>query len=567
MREFKKENVVVPEVIARDKEFAPGNHNCYDYFLKNTEQYGDYICFSHYGREHMKSELVADVEACAAYFKKELGFREGDVYTIFSPTNVESMILFMALNKLGVIVNFVHPLLPAENLKEIMDFTKSKGIMVLDMFVSKYVDTIASQNIPCIIVVPSCYAVADKFSAKANEDAMKLVEAKIKNYITYPELIKKFEGQSAPGVTNNKDAIAIYANGGGTTGKSKTIKLSNESIDELIYMLGAQNTPVEEIGVDTEICSMPFFHAYGFCAGGLCAMHKGAKVIFLPKFDADKFVEIMRTNKVTEFNGVPHMFKKLLAHPDFDGPHLKSIKVMYAGGDDVRPAFVEEFEQVLRKNGSNASICAGWGLTECCAACTTNRPWANKLGTIGEPLPGLDVQIWDENNEPLPQGEVGQIAVSGPTMMEGYLTEDGPIDEGLYKKADGSKWVLTGDLAYIDEDGYLVFMGRSKRLIIISGYNVYPGDIEKLMTELDFIKECCAVQAFDDEGKIMVRLYVVADGAEENAEEYNKQIRDLIGSRINKFSVPRDIRYIDALPRTRLEKVDFMSLTELKPKN
>ncbi len=559
-------NVKVPEVLACDLEFKPGNHNCYDYFLKNTEQFGDYTCFAHYGREHMKSELVADVEAAAVYFEKDLGFKAGDVYTIFSPTNVESMILFMALNKLGVIVNFVHPLLPAENLKETMDFTKSKGIMILDMFVAKYVDTIAAQDIPCIVAVPSAYALPDKYSAKANEDAMALVSAKIKNYITYPELIKKYAGQSTEGVTNNKDAIAIYANGGGTTGKSKTIKLSNQSINELIHMLGAQNTPVEEIGVDTEICSMPFFHAYGFCAGGLCAMHKGAKVIFLPKFDADKFVEIMRTNKVTEFNGVPNMFKKLLAHPDFDGPHLKSLKVMYAGGDDVRPAFVSAFEEVLKKNGSNASICAGWGLTECCAACTTNPPWANKVGTIGKPLPKLDIQIWDDDYNEVADGTIGQIAVSGPTMMEGYLTEDGAIDEGLYKDVNGKKWVLTGDLAYKDEDGYLVFMGRNKRLVIISGYNVYPGDIEKLLTELTFIKECCAVQGYDEEGKSIVRLYVVADDAEEKAEEYNKQIRDLCAT-INKFSVPRDIRYIDALPRTRLEKVDFMSLTELAPKN
>ena len=133
------------------------------------------------------------------------------------------------------------------------------------------------------------------------------------------------------------------------------------------------------------------------------------------------------------------------------------------------------------------------------------------------------------------------------------------------KTEDGTKWVLTGDLAYIDEDGYLWFMGRSKRLVIISGYNVYPGDIEKLLTELDFIKESCAVQGFDAEGKKLIRLYVVADGADENAEEYNLQIIELCSARLDKFSVPRDIRYIDALPRTRLEKVDFMSLTENEP--
>ncbi len=557
-------NVEIP-VLARSKEFPPADHNCYDYFLKNTEQFGEYTAFSHYGKVHNKSEFVADVEAVAVYFKNELGLKEGDVYTVFSPTNAESMILFMALNKLGVIVNFVHPLLPPEILKEITLFTKSKGIMVLDMFAEKYADTIKQLGLPLIVAVPSTYACSDKYLAKADENAMLAVSANIENYITYPEILNKYKGQSIGSTPGKKDNIAIYANGGGTTGKSKTIMLSNSALNELVYMLGAQNTPVEEIGVDTEICAMPFFHAYGFCAGGLTAMHKGAKVIFLPKFDADRFVEIMKTNKVTEFNGVPNMFKKLLAHPDFDGPHLKSIKVMYAGGDDVRPAFVREFEKVLRKNGSKASICAGWGLTECCAACTTNPPWINKLGTIGLPLQGLTVEMWDENNKPVPQGEVGQIVVSGPTVMNGYLTEDGEENSGLYIDENGVKWVLTGDLGYYDEDGYVNFMGRSKRLIIISGYNVYPGDIEKLLTELPFIKECCAVQGFDANENKLVRLYVVADNAETEGEKYKKAILDLCNARLDRFSVPRDIRFIDSLPRTRLEKVDFISLTENEP--
>ncbi len=557
-------NVEIP-VLARSKEYPPADHNCYDYFLKNTEQFGEYTVFSHYGKAHNKTEFVADIESAAVYFKNELGLKEGDVYTIFSPTNVESMILFMALNKLGVIVNFVHPLLPPEILKEIALFTKSKGIMVLDMFVAKYVDTIKQLGLPLIVTIPSAYASPDKYLAKADENAMAAVSAKIENYITYPEILRRYKGQSLGSMPGKKDNIAIYANGGGTTGRSKTIMLTNSALNELVYMLGGQNTPVEEIGVDTEICAMPFFHAYGFCAGGLTAIHKGAKVIFLPKFDADKFVEIMKTNKVTEFNGVPNMFKKLLAHPGFDGPHLKSIKVMYAGGDDVRPAFVHEFEKVLRKNGSKASICAGWGLTECCAACTTNPPWINKLGTIGLPLSGLTVEMWDENNKPVPQGEVGQIAVSGPTIMKGYLTEDGEENSGLYIDENGVKWVLTGDLGYYDEDGYVNFMGRSKRLIIISGYNVYPGDIEKLLTELPFIKECCAVQGFDANAKKLVRLYVVADDAESKGEEYKKAILELCNERLDHFSVPRDIRFIDALPRTRLEKVDFLSLTENEP--
>lgn len=557
-------NVQIPD-LARNHQFAPGDFNCYDYYLKNTKKFGDYTAFSHQGKEHLKSEFVSDIEATAFYFKNKLGYKKGDVFTIFSPTNIESMILFMALNKIGVIVNFVHPLLPADLLDEMMTFTKSKGIMLVDMFVPKYTEVISSHNIPCIITVPATYAIENKYEAKASPETIKALEGKVKKYITYPEIINKNRNKTLGDIPGKKTDLAIYFAGGGTTGKSKIIKHTNSSLNELVYMLGGHNTPVEEIGIDTEICCMPFFHAYGFCAGGLFTMHKGAKAIFLPKFNADKFIEAINNNKVTEFNGVPNMFKKLLAHPGFDTPNLKNLRVMYAGGDDVRPSFVKSFEKVLRKNGSKASICAGWGLTECCAVCSSNPIWANKIGTIGKPMDGLRIEAWDENNHPVPQGTVGQLVINGPTMMEGYLTENGPKDEGIYYDNNGTPWILTGDLGYFDNEGYITFMGRSKRLIIISGYNVYPVDIEKLLAELPFINECCAVQGFDNEGKKIIRLFVVADNVKSNEEKYKKEILDLCNTRLEKFSVPRDIKFIDALPRTRLEKVDFLKLTEFEP--
>ncbi|MGN1195571.1 MAG: class I adenylate-forming enzyme family protein [Acutalibacteraceae bacterium] len=555
-------NNVPPLPLVQSRETPPANHNCYDYFLINSEQYGDYVLFAHHGKDHYKSEFISDVETLAAYFKLELGLKRGDVYTIFMPTNVESLILLMALNKIGVIVNFVHPLLPPENLKDILAFTKSNGIAVLDMFVAKYADVIAEMNLPCLVCVPSTYAVPDKLAAKANEQSMAVVSAKIKKYVTYPEVLAAFSDKRVDGVKENKEDIALYMNGGGTTGKSRTIKLTNDALNNVIYALGSGNTIVENIGVDTEICAMPFFHAFGLCAGGLNVLHKGGKAVFMPKFESDKFIHLLKTNRVVEFNGVPNMYKKLLSDPEFDGPHLKSVKVMFCGGDDVRPAFVKEFEKVMKKNGSDATICAGYGLTECCAICTTNPPWINKLGTIGKPLQGLEVQVWDENDKPVPTGTTGQLVMHGVTMMQGYLTENGPIDEGLYKDENGKKWVLSGDLGYFDDEGYVHFVGRSKRVIIISGYNVYPGDIEKLLTELDFIVESCAVQGYAD-GKPIVRLFVVAKDGDK--EDYKKQIVELCQQRLSKYSVPKEVVFIEELPRTRLQKVDFMALTEKAP--
>ena len=557
----------VPAVIARDKEYNPENMNCYDYYIKNTEKYGEYNVFKHYSMKHGKKEFLSDVDALSYYFKNELGYKRGDCFTVFMPTCAEDMITFMALNKLGVIVNFVHPLLQGDALLEIMDLTESKGIMVYDMFLPKYADYIKKSDVPVIVVLPSEYALPDKYSAKISPDAAPFTKD-LKKADIFIDIIKKYQGKTVDGLHDNGQDIAIYANGGGTTGNSKTIQLQNTALNNQIYMLGAQNTPVSEIGVDTEICSMPFFHAYGFCAGGLSALHKGAMAVFLPKFDADKFIEIMKTEKVTEFNGVPNMFKKLMDTPDFDGPFLKNIKVLYAGGDEVTPDFVHRMEKILSKNGSSASICAGWGLTECTAACTVNRPWKNKPGTIGEPLPGLRIEMWDENNKKVPYGQVGQIAVSGPTMMTGYLTKDRKDGVGLYTDEDGVKWVLTGDLAMYDEEGFIHFKGRTKKLIIISGYNVYPNDIEKLVTSLPFVKECCAVQGFDENNKAIVRLFTVLNdtaASDDEKEKFTEEIKKTVEDKINRFSVPRDIRFIEALPRTKLEKVDFLKLAELSP--
>ena len=547
-------------VKCNSREYPPTDISCWEYYLRNTAQYGEYNVFKHGKVDHPKSEFVSHVEALASFFSRELGLGEKDVFTVFMPTNAESMIIFMALNKLGVIVNFVHPLLPPEMVEELMDFTGSKGIAILDMFAPKYAAVIKKRGVPTLLCNPKEYAYPDVTLCEIDPNALRAVSEPV---FCYPSVIKKYLGSKVDSIDEGLGLIASYMNGGGTTGKSKTIKLSNFAFNSVVYMLGGMNIPVERVGVDTELCTMPFFHAFGFCAGGLSALNKGSKVIFISKFDPEQFVALMKENHVVEFNGVPNMYKKLLATPGFDDPVLSNVKVMYSGGDFVSPQLLDGIYSVMRKNGSSADFCAGYGLTECCAVCSVNPPWANKPGTIGKPIDGLRFEIWDEDNRPLPPGETGQIVITGPTMMEGYLTKNGPVDSGIYKDSFGTRWILTGDLGKMDEDGYITFIGRMKRVIIISGYNVYPVDIEMLTDTLDFIRESCAVQGYLD-GKPIVRLFVVLE-KEGDEEEYKRQILKLISDNLSVFNVPKDIRFIDEIPRTRLQKVDFIALSEFSP--
>ncbi len=539
------------------------NYNCYEFYLAATEKYGDYKQAQHMDQMVMRSKFICDTEALACYFKKDLGLKRGDVYSIFVPSDIESFTAFYALNKLGVIVNFIHPLLPDEALIETVKESGSKGIMVLGLLGLKQhnVDAVNSLGLPVLLCRCSDYAAPVKKKAAAMGEALLEKILGYKNATLYEEVVRKYEGRTVEGCVNNCDDIAVYLNGGGTTGKSKTIKLTNKAINENVHKLGYIDH-IEDPGEEAEIIILPFFHAFGLVVAGHMALCNAARIIPLMQFDAKLVLKLYQNNKVVGIGGIPNMFKKLYNTPGFDGPHLKDTRMMFVGGDDLSPAFLEAFNGMLEKNGTSARLRQGYGLTEVGSVCCVNTNWVYKDGSIGKPLEGLRMEIWDDDHKEVPVGEVGEICISGSTLMEGYLTEDGPKDAGLYYDEEGTAWVLSGDLGYMDEDGFFYFYGRKKRVIIISGYNVYPVDIENLMDTLSFVKESCAVRGITADGKPLVRLYASLK-TKGDEEEYKKIITDACAKNLNQFSVPREIIFMDELPHTPLEKVDFMKLEKM----
>ena len=538
------------------------NLNCYEFFVNATEQYGDYDAYQHMDERGKRSELLRQIDALAYYFTNDLGLKRGDAYTIFTPTNVESIAAFYALNKIGVIVNFVHPLLPDEVLFETVRESKSKGIMVLGLIglKQKNVDAVNKTGLPILLCRCSDYASPAKKAAAGAGEALLEKILKYREPTLYKDVIKKYDGKKVEGIKNNGTDVAVYLNGGGTTGKSKTIKLTSKAINENVHALGYIDHILDP-GDEGEIIILPFFHAFGLVVAMHMTMCNAARIIPLMQFDRKLVVKLYEKNRISGIVGIPAMFKKLYNTPGFDGPHLKNTRLMFAGGDDLSPAFLSEFNAMLDKNGTKARLRQGYGLTEVGSVCCANTNDTNKDNSIGIPLAGVTMAIWDDNCKPVPNGTVGEIVISGPTIMEGYLTPDGPVDAGLYTDENGVKWVRSGDLGYMDDDGFFYFAGRKKRLIIISGYNVYPVDIENLMDTLPFIKESCAVRGFS-EGKPLVKLYVsLKEKGDE--EEYKKAITEVCEKNLSKFSVPRVIEFMDELPHTPLEKVDFMALEKL----
>lgn len=537
------------------------NYNCYEYLKTCTSIYPDVYMMQHFGVKYLKSEMFRDIDALSAYFQKGLGLKRGDVYTVFMTTTVQGILAFYALNQIGVIANIVHPLMSTEFLRETLQDVNAKGVMILDLLSKDHVKTINDSGLPCIVCSSSDYSEGLKgFGTRLGETALKAIFPKFKNAIPYRNAIRMYT-KCTP-CENNADDIAVYLNGGGTTGKSKTIKLTSRAINELVQRV----SDLDEIhvpGEEAEIIVLPMFHCFGLCVAIHMALCNSARIIPMMQFDARIFNRLCRQNLVIGYGGIPLMFAKLMREKHFDGPWIKNVRLMFCGGDDASDSFLDEFNSYFEKWGAVGRLRQGYGLTEIGSVCCTNSNVDYRPGSIGKALRGVTVQIWDDNHKEVPRGEIGEIAIAGPTIMAGYYTKDGPEDLGLYTDENGEKWVLSGDLGYQDEDGYFFFAGRKKRLIIISGYNVYPSDIEKKLSELPQIKDVCAVQGWQGERSI-VRLYVSLKQSVDK-ELFEEQIRDICLKNFSKFYVPREIVFLKELPQTPLMKVDFMKLTQQKP--
>ena len=538
---------------------SPENKNCYQYLRECTEIYDDVYMMQHFGVKYYRSKIFSDMDALAGYFQKVIGLKRGDVFTIFMPTTVQSIIAFYALNSIGVITNFVHPLMSTEFLKEQLEAVNSKGVMILDLLAKDHIKTINDSGLLCLVCCSSDYSEGyKKYGCKFAEGLVKKLYPKYNKSSYYKDAIAM--NIKPEQVKDNGDELGAYLNGGGTTGKSKTIKITSKSINELVWRVSDLDE-IKAPGEEAEVIVLPLFHCFGLCIGIHMAMCNSARIIPMMQFDAKLFVKLMKQNRVAGFVGIPLMFQKLMKQKGFDGPHLKNIRVMFCGGDDVSDGFIDEFNSYFEKWGAVGRLRQGYGLTETNSVCTTNSNDDYRRGSVGKALRGVKVELWDENHKAVPNGEIGEFAIAGPTIMEGYHADGEADDYGIYTDENGEKWVLSGDLGYRDDDGYYFFSGRKKRLIIIAGYNVYPTDIEKVVGELDFINECCAVQGWEN-GKSMVRLYASLRKSGDE-EEYKRIICETCDSNFSKFYVPRDIIFVDELPQTPLMKIDFMKLTNV----
>lgn len=535
------------------------NLTCYDYLKVCAKKTGDFDAVLAFGSKTKLSRIIRDADAVAAYINS-IGIKSGDVVTIILPNVVHCFTTFYALNKIGVIANIVHPLTSVEGLEEIVDTTGSKAIFLLDILAGKYADMLNKKGVPCIICSNSDYVVIPVAGAiKVYEKIKGKGLENYKHSIKYSKAVSI--GLKKETVDNHDGSkIAVYLHGGGTTGKSKTIMLSSNNLNNLSEKLNALDIP-HKAGDEYSLMVLPMFHAFGLGIAMHFPLTHGFTSLPMPQFNAESANKQLKKHNVTFLLGVPNMFKKMMEDKDFDGPHLKNLRLVFCGGDFLPERLVKEFNKTVAKNGGKGKLFRGYGLTEVSSVCTVNTYENCREDSIGKPLGDIVVEIWDEMKNKLPAGQTGEIVVKGDTAMIGYFNGDNTVrDDGVYVDAKGERWVLTGDLGYMDSDGFVFFTGRKKRMIIISGYNVYPIDIENAVLQLPFVNEACAVQGYQ-KNKPCVKLCVTLSQTMNHDDAVDK-IQAYCKKNLAKFSCPRKIEIHDAFPRTKMAKIDFMKLSD-----
>ena len=282
----------------------------------------------------------------------------------------------------------------------------------------------------------------------------------------------------------------------------------------------------------------------------------------MPEYDANRFYKIFKNEKPNVILGVPTLWEGMMSNKKFDNVDLSNLKYIISGGDYLNINSETKINNFLHKHGCKVSISKGYGMTESVAATCYTFPGTNLPGSIGIPMVGNTYKIMNpETGEELPHGEEGEICVNGPTLMLGYLNNPEETNKIIRKDEDGVKWLHTGDIGYISPEGIVYFTGRIKRMIIVSGFNVYPSNIEEVISKHPNVEKVCVVGIPHPYKMHVPKAFLVL----KNKEEGNKtisELKELCKKELSVYSNPKEFEIRDSFPKTLYNKVDYLKLEE-----
>ena len=531
-----------------------------------AKRHPNHVAYVFMGKKTTYTEFMKRIQAAAQGLYK-MGIRKGDKVTICMANTPQALDCFYALNRIGAIPNMIHPLSASQEIAFYLNFSKSKAVLTLDQFYYKVAEILPQLENPTEILIAR---VADELPAplsalypltKSARAVKKLPKA---GYTLWYDMVKAGKNTRLPAQKSRYDACGAILYSGGTTGTTKGIMLSNLNFNALaLQTIAASGFSMEEISNMKMLAVMPVFHGFGLGIGIHTPLVAGGTCILIPQFNVKVYAKTLMKQKPNLIPGVPTLFEALLRTEDLEGADLSFLKGIFSGGDSLSPELKKKVDAFLREHNCSEQIREGYGTTECVtASCLTPKDYARQ-GSIGVPFPDTYYKIVEPGttNEVGPNIE-GEICISGPTVMLGYMDNPYETANTLRRHYDGRIWLHTGDLGHMDQDGFVYFRQRIKRMIVTSGYNVYPSQLENIIDANDKVLLSCVIGVKDPYRVQRVKAYVVPMPGVEPSEALKQEILDYCSGRIAKYAMPREIEFRKELPKTLVGKVAYRVLEE-----
>ena len=531
---------------------------------KIAKQYPNQIAFDFMGKSTTYRQMVMEIERCAKALKT-IGIRENDKVTIAMPNCPQAIFLFYAVNLVGAIANMIHPLSAEKEIEFYLNESESVLAITLDQFYDKFERIRQNTKVVNIVIASVKDALSKPIKAGYMLTAGRKIEkipadAPVLMWKDFLRLSKSCFYKTYKVERHGGDpAVILYS--GGTTGTTKGIVLTNRNFNALGQQIVATN-PMFRPG-DKMLAAMPLFHGFGL---GVCVhsmLSQGGRCILIPRFTPKSYAKQITKYHCNFIAGVPTLYEALLRLPGMDRADFSSLKGVFSGGDSLSIELKKKFDKFLYDHKAVIQVREGYGTTETVTACCLTPPHMHKEGSIGIPFPDTYIKIVEPGTDrELPYGEEGEILLAGPTVMKEYMKHPDETANTLRTHADGLTWVYTGDLGSMDSEGFVFFKGRAKRMIISSGYNVYPAQIENLLDANELVQMSCVIGVPDAYKMQKVKAFVKLNPGVPANEDTKQAILAYCSTHVAKYAMPYDVEFRDELPKTLVGKVAYRILEE-----
>ncbi|MBQ9757916.1 MAG: acyl--CoA ligase [Clostridia bacterium] len=531
----------------------------YELIKHSKEKYGSYIAYDFMGRAVSYEKLMEEIDVCAKALTKQ-GIKAGDTVTVCLPNVPQAVVMLYAINKIGAIASMVHPLSAENEIMFYLNESNSRMAITLSQFYDKFEAIKGKTPVEKVIVtkieeaLPAVKGFFYKFVGR---------EPKVVNdpwVISWPDFLenaKDFEEETAFEGKGDDAAVILFS--GGTTGTSKGILLTNLNFNALAMQTAAASSCFA--AGDTMLSVMPVFHGFGLGVGIHTILAYAGRCVLVPRLNIEEFPGLFKKYRPNYMAGVPTLFEAMMRNEDMKKADLSCLKGLFSGGDSLSIELKKKVDAFLKEGGANIQVREGYGTTECVtASCLTPIDYYRE-GSIGIPFPDTFYKIVVPNtNEEAAVGEMGEICISGPTLMKEYINNPKETSQTLRVHDDGRTYLHTGDLGYMDENGFIYFVQRLKRMIVTSGYNVYPSQIENVIDSHEAVMFSTVIGVKDDYRIQRVKAFIVLKPGFSATDEIKESIKAHCEKNIAKYALPREYEYRDSLPKTLVGKVAYREL-------